>query len=176
MKLRNLILAALFAAVIACLSQISIPTPSGVPITLQTLAIALTGAVLGWKRGVVSVLVYIAVGAVGVPVFSSFGAGFGWLIGMTGGFIFGFIPMVILCGIAPTRKIAGVLFSLLGLVLCHVFGVVQFALLTGRGLIESALAVSVPYLIKDIVSVAAALLIAVPIRRGLAAVENRSAA
>lgn len=83
----------MFAAVLAVLSQISIPMPSGVPITLQTFAVALAGVVLAWKLGTASVLVYILLGAVGVPVFAGFTGGAQALVNYTGGFIWGFLGM-----------------------------------------------------------------------------------
>ena len=91
-----LTLSAVFTAVIAVCSQISIPLPVGIPITLQTFAVALCGFTLPLPCALASIGVYIALGAVGAPVFSSFGGGIGVLIGKTGGFIFGFIAMTLL--------------------------------------------------------------------------------
>ena len=91
---KSIILVGMFAAVLAVMSQIAIPMPSGVPMTLQTFAVALAGAVLGWKLGALSALVYLLLGAAGVPVFSGMSGGLGVLLGKTGGFIFGFIFMV----------------------------------------------------------------------------------
>ncbi|MDE5934006.1 MAG: biotin transporter BioY, partial [Lachnospiraceae bacterium] len=118
----------MFAAVLAVLSQISIPMPSGVPITLQTFAVALAGVVLAWKMGTASVLVYILLGAVGVPVFAGFSGGAQVLVNYTGGFIWGFIVMTLLCGIGVQmkNKIAGILLGIAGLAVCHLFGTVQF--------------------------------------------------
>ena len=79
----------LFAVVIAICSWISIPTV--VPFTLQTFAVFLAVAVLGGKRGTLSVIVYVLLGAVGLPVFSGFKGGIGVLLNTTGGYIIGFI-------------------------------------------------------------------------------------
>ena len=65
---REMVLAGMFAAVLAVISQLSIPTPAGVPVTIQVFGVALVGAVLGWKLGLCSVLVYILIGAAGLPV------------------------------------------------------------------------------------------------------------
>ncbi|MEG1426953.1 MAG: biotin transporter BioY, partial [Oscillospiraceae bacterium] len=100
----NLVMTGLFAAVVVVLTMISIPMPSGVPITLQTFAVALCGYLLGRKYGVASVLVYMAIGAIGLPVFSGFHGGVGALVGLTGGFIWGFLPMAFLCGLAVKKK------------------------------------------------------------------------
>ena len=79
----------LFAVVIAICSWISIPTV--VPFTLQTFAVFLAVAILGGKRGTLSVIVYVLLGADGLPVFSGFKGGFGVLLNTTGGYIIGFI-------------------------------------------------------------------------------------
>ena len=110
----------LMTAVIAVLSQIAIPLPSGVPITLQTFAVALTGYMLSYKYGSAAVVTYILLGAVGVPVFSGLKGGAGVLFGVTGGFIFGFLPMAFLCGLSSKMKqIPALLMGLAGLFVCH---------------------------------------------------------
>lgn len=148
--------AAVFAALLAVTAQISIPLPSGVPLTLQTFAVTLTGAVLGSKLGGTAAAVYLALGAVGLPVFSGLRGGVAALAGPTGGFIYGFIIMAVLCG---TRFTAPVRFSLaaLGLILCHVCGFMHFALVTGNTPAAAFTLVSLPYLLKDGLSLAAGL-------------------
>ena len=158
-SIKNMTLAALFAAVVTVCSQISIPMPSGVPITLQTFAIALCGYVLGWQLSLVSVAVWMLLGAAGVPVFSNFRGGMGVLLGMTGGFIFGFLPFTALCGLrfkAPALRIAC---GLAGLAVAHLTGITQFSIVAKTPWLRSFLLVSAPYLIKDVVSVAAAYLL-----------------
>lgn len=158
MKTKSIILAGMFAAILSVMSQIAIPMPTGVPVTLQTFAIALAGCVLGWRLGTMATFIYILIGAVGVPVFTNFGGGLGILFGKTGGFIFGFIFMVWLCGIgaqASNRILTGV-YAAFGLGICHLLGILQFMLLTKTSFIQAALLVSVPFLIKDVISVAAA--------------------
>ena len=99
-KITTIVLCALFAAITAVLSQIAIPMPSGVPVTLQTFAIALCGFYLCTARATVSTVVYVLLGAVGVPVFSGFKGGIASIVGPTGGFIIGFIAMAAISGIA----------------------------------------------------------------------------
>ena len=169
LSVRHMAQIAILTAVVAVLSQISIPMPSGVPITLQTLAVALCGFVLGPKLGALAVGLYILLGGVGVPVFAQFSGGFDKLVGMTGGFIWGFLPFAFLCGLAMRRKkivVAGAL-ALAGLAACHLLGVLQFAAVTGTGIGQSFLLVSAPYLVKDVASVVAAWLLALPINRAL---------
>lgn len=164
-----IVLVGMFAAVTGVLSQISIPLPSGVPVTLQTFAVALAAYVLGAKLGTASIGVYILLGAVGVPVFSGFSAGFSTLVGMTGGFIWGFLLMAACCGYAASLKnpAAIIALSLVGLAGCHLPGVLQFMIVTGRGFMDSFLLVSVPYLVKDIISVVLAWLAAKALRKAL---------
>ncbi len=170
-RVRKMALSGIFAALVAVCSQVSIPLPSGVPITLQTAAVALTGYMLGVPGGVAALAVYIILGAAGVPVFSNLGAGFGVLLGKTGGFIFGFVPMAALCGLAAGRRsfAARIALGMGGLLVCHAFGVLQFAFLTGSGVVASAMLVSVPYLLKDVLSTFAACIIADRVRRAVSA-------
>ena len=136
---KSIILVGMFAAVLAVMSQIAIPMPSGVPMTLQTFAVALAGAVLGWKLGALSALVYLLLGAAGVPVFSGMSGGLGVLLGKTGGFIFGFIFMALLCGLGAAQKNKGIrgICGLAGLAVCHVLGVLQFMVLLMRSILSS---------------------------------------
>lgn len=167
-KTKKAVYVALFAALTAVLSQLSIPLPSGVPITAQTFAIAFAGFFLGAKYGVAAVAVYVALGAAGAPVFAGFTGGAYKLIGLTGGFVWGFFPFVFLCGAVrhpsfgvgkralgerSRAGVAPVMSALAGLALCHLIGIAQYAALTGNGFIASALAVSAPYLAKDALSV-----------------------
>ena len=98
---------------------------------------------------------YIALGACGVPVFAGFTGGAYKLVALTGGFVWGFLPLVALCGAAGSdmKRPSSLLLALLGLAVCHMIGVGQFALVTGNPLGASALAVSVPYIAKDVLSV-----------------------
>jgi biotin transport system substrate-specific component len=92
-----MILAALFAALLAISGQISIPI-GPVPITLQTMMVLLTGAILGSRWGAISVFVWILLAAVGAPVLSGGTGGIGILFGPTGGYIFGFLITSFLVG------------------------------------------------------------------------------
>lgn len=170
---KSIIMVGMFAAVLAVLSQLSIPMPSGVPVTLQTFAVALTAYVLGWKLGCAATVVYILLGAVGVPVFAGLSGGVSVLTGMTGGFIWGFIFMVLLCGIGMAQKNKAVLavLSAAGLAVCHLLGIIQFMAVSGNGFAASAMMVSVPYLIKDAASVVIAYLLALAVRRALNAAD-----
>lgn len=164
----DMVYVAMMTAVMGILSQVALQFPTGVPMTLQTFAIALVAATIGWKRGTASIVLYILLGLVGVPVFAGAQAGPAVIAGPAGGFIWGFIPMVILCGIgsamcvkgAKTVKyIIGYVLGFAGLALCHICGMIQFMILASKSFGQAFLLVSVPYLLKDVISVILAYII-----------------
>jgi biotin transport system substrate-specific component len=97
LKLRSMIVTALFAAIIGVLAQITIPLPQ-VPITGQTLAIGLAATILGSRYGTLSVLLYLIIGSTGVPVFAELSGGISKLVGPTGGFLVGFVSAAFIIG------------------------------------------------------------------------------
>ena len=175
----SMIVTAMFTAVTAVLAQISVPLPSGVPVTLQTFAVALAGVVLGPRLGTLSTFVYILLGAVGVPVFSGFNGGLGAIVGKTGGFLWGFLFLSSFAGAGTQLRMraasgagrrmvfAGFFPGLIGLFLCHALGTAQFAFLGNMGFLQAAALVSVPYLVKDVCSLALAFLLGGQVRRQL---------
>lgn len=158
---RNMILTGMFAAVLAVMSQLSLPMPSGVPMTIQVFAVALCGVVLGWKLGSVAMIIYILIGAFGAPVFANFGGGLGVIFGKTGGFILGYPFMAILCGLSEKVKSLWqkAFLCIIGLFLCHLSGTLQYMFLTGMSFPAAALLMSLPYLLKDAVLVIAAVVV-----------------
>ena len=106
-NVRTICMIAMLTAVTSVLSIMQIPTPWGVPFTLQTAAVALSGYVLGEKYGTISTILYVLLGTIGVPVFAGMSAGPGVLFGATGGYIFGFIFMTFLCGVGRTHMKKG---------------------------------------------------------------------
>ena len=166
---KTIVTVGMFTAVLAVLSILTIPMPSGVPVTLQTFAMALCGYVLGAKKGTLSTVLYVVIGAIGVPVYAGMSGGVGALFGYTGGFIFGFIFMTLLCGLGLSvkNKVLQVVFGLLGLMVCHLFGVIWFSVVAASTFVNSFLVVSVPYLLKDVISVVAAYFVAIAIRKAL---------
>lgn len=163
---RKLTFTALFVALIAVCAQITVPMPSGVSFTLQTFAVALCGYLLGVRFGVLGVLVYLLLGAVGAPVFSAFHGGFHILVGKTGGYLWGFLPMAALCGLARrgSGKVLPYLWGIPGLLLCHLLGTFQNMLLTGGSFLALLAVYSLPYLLKDFLSLAAAALLCARLR------------
>ena len=103
-SVRDICYAGLFAAVIAVMAQISIPMPLGVPMTMQTFAITLAAVVLGSKLSAIATLVYLALGAVGVPVLANFSGGFDKFVGPTGGFLISFPLMAYIIGLGMEHR------------------------------------------------------------------------
>ncbi|MBZ3935365.1 biotin transporter BioY [Methanimicrococcus blatticola] len=98
-RIKKMVLAALFAALIAVGAYIKIPiTPLGVPITLQTFFVLLAAVTLGRNWGTVSIIVYLIVGFIGFPVFAGGNSGLGILFGPTGGYLYSFIFVAFLAG------------------------------------------------------------------------------
>lgn len=157
----DLVITALFAAVIAVSSQITFPLPSGIPVTLQTLSVAACGYCLGLKKSLSAVLTYLFMGLAGLPVFSGFSGGIPVLFGKTGGFIIGFVFLAFFCGIseATQNKLLKILLGIVGILLCHFVGIVWFSYLIGMNIWAGFLLVSLPFLLKDFVCVIVALLL-----------------
>ena len=165
---RGIALTGMLSAMYAVISQFSLQLPSGVPLTFQCFAIVLGAFAVGTRCGVMSTLVYIAVGAAGLPVFSALRGGVDVLIGVTGGFIWGFIAIAAICGIAaaaaPRVKVAAACASVL---ICHAVGVLQFAFVLDTDIASAFLTASAPYLLKDIILSIAASYMSTPIRLAL---------
>lgn len=172
LTVENMVLISMFAAVMAIISQLSIPMPSGVPVTIQVMGIALIGTVLGWKRGCTAIIVYILVGAVGLPVFSNFRGGLQCLTGTAGGYILAWPVMAACCGfrVFPDNKmwnlIVSIFLALVGLMVVESAGGYQWALLAGdmtwKDTMTYSLAAFIP---KDIVITVLGVIIGREIRK-----------
>ncbi|MDD6479025.1 MAG: biotin transporter BioY [Oscillospiraceae bacterium] len=169
------VFAATFAALLAIISQITIPTPIGIPVTLQTFAVALYSFIAGPVFAVLAVAVYLGLGLIGLPVFSGFSGGIGALFGFTGGFLWGFLILAALCGIASklNSRALQIILSFLGLIICHICGILQFTLLHKTELWGSFLSVSLPYIFKDIICVLAAFLVSPSIKNKIEKIVDK---
>lgn len=157
-RTKILTLTGLMTAVICIIGPLSLPLPiSPVPITLTNFAIYITVYVLGPKAGVISCLIYLCLGAVGLPVFSAFSGGIGKLAGPTGGYLVGFLFLAFIQGSLMshfTRKnTAAVAGMILGTAVCYMFGTVwlsvQMHLTFGAALTAGV----IPYLPGDAVKI-----------------------
>ena len=176
MSTRDLAFISVFVALIVALSQVSIPLPGGVPLTLQTFIVPLTGAILGPKKALMAIGAYILLGAIGLPVFSNFQGGLGRIFGPTGGFILSFPIVAVVVGLgAKTKK--PVLFALaLGLA-CAInlsFGMVQFAFVTDNSL-QTAFSIAVaPFLLLEVFKMALVFLVTPIITRAMAQAKGQN--
>ena len=124
-RTKQMVLIALMTAVTCVLGPLSIPLPfSPVPISLTNFAIFLAIFILGMKNGTISFIIYLLLGAVGVPVFSSFRGGLQVLAGPTGGYLIGFIFLALIQGFLmkrfPGKNTAAIAGMVLGLSLIHI--------------------------------------------------------
>ena len=177
---RDLCFCAIGAALIAVCAWISIP--ADVPFTLQTFAIFAVCGLLGGKRGTVSVLVYLLLGAVGAPVFAGFRGGFASLIGTTGGYLVGFILLALIIALAQAHWGLGqwvfVLSAAVGLLVCYAFGTTWFLIVytrTGAITLGVVLAKCVlPFLLPDAIKLALATLLRARLYRRIPAYAAES--
>jgi biotin transport system substrate-specific component len=156
------------AVLVAVAAQISIPLPgTPVPMTLQPMAVLLVGGLLGARLGALSMILYLAMGAAGLPVFTPTVPLFGIarLLGPTGGYLLAYpvaawaVGTAVRDGSRVWRVACGVL---AGLVLIHLGGLAQLAILTGNVLAAAQLA-TWPFLLGDLIKLA----ILVPVLTGL---------
>lgn len=159
MKARNIALCALFAALLAVCAWISIPV-TDIAFTLQTFGVFLTLGLLGGKLGTAAIVVYLCMGAIGLPVFSGFRGGIGVLLGVTGGYIAGFLASGLvywlITALFRQRPGGQLLGFILGLLVCYSFGSLWFweVYLQGGGTITLGAVLAkcvLPYLLPDAV-------------------------
>ena len=172
MKARDLTQIAFMTALLCVCSWVTIPFT--VPFTLQTFAVFCAFLLLGWRNGLLSVLLYLLLGAAGLPVFSGFQGGVGHMVGPTGGYMIGFLffGLVFLLMdplIRKNRKFA-IVALLIGLVICYLFGSIWFSVVyTSRGQAMGfwriLLVCVVPFIIPDLAKMALAVFVCSRVRK-----------
>lgn len=164
MKTKDMAYIALMAVLISVCSWLSVP--AAIPFTMQTYAVFTALLLLGGRRGSIAVAVYIALGAVGLPVFSGFAGGIGKLMGPSGGYIFGFM-LTALCYWLFEKLLGKKLWVktvslIVGLALCYAFGTVWFVKVYSAAKpisYTSALGMCVfPFIVPDLVKMTLAFL------------------
>lgn len=153
MKTKDIAMTALMTVMICLCSWINISVFSVVPFTMQTFAIYCSLLLLGGKRGTISMLLYIFMGTVGLPVFSGFNAGFGALLGPTGGFILGFLMCPLLYWLLE-KRVNHILLLILGTLICYAFGTLWFVRVYSSGgspisVGAALMACVVPFVVPD---------------------------
>lgn len=176
MSTRDVVLIGMFAVLLAAISQVSLPMPTGVPITIQVFGVTLVGVVLGWKRALFATIVYVLLGAVGLPVFAGFQGGLHVITGLTGGYILGWPVMAALCGATiPLKKpsaaislLFSIILSVAGMLFVEAAGGLQWAMLAGDKSFGMIMAYSfAAFIPKDTILTIAAVIVGRQIRRTL---------
>lgn len=165
LQTKDITLISIFVVVITICSWINIPGP--VPFTLQTFAVFLSIILLGGFKGSISIIIYILLGIIGLPVFSGFKSGLSAILGLTGGYIIGFLIISLIYLIfekrIKKRIIPTIIILIIGLLICYLFGTLWFIKVNGNKIniqnILSTLSICVfPFVIPDLIKLALAIL------------------
>lgn len=166
---KQLVTCAMFAAIISILAQISIPLPfTTVPLTMQVTAIVMVGLLLGAKCGFISVIIYLLLGSIGLPVFTMFKGGINVLFGPTGGYLLAYPLMVYIIGYSREKFGFGfktILSMLFALLIVYIFGTIMFSVITGNTLVQSITFCVIPFVIPDLIKLALAFSISVTLSK-----------
>ena len=145
-SIRNMVRSSLFAGAMAVCAWLAVPV-SDIGFTMQTFGVFLALGLLGGKWGTVSIGIYLLMGLVGLPVFSGFRGGPGVLLGVTGGYLWGFLMSgLVYRALERFGKLPG---FVCGLLACYACGTLWFLQYSGGGLGFVLLRCVVPYLIPD---------------------------
>ncbi|HWP50776.1 MAG TPA: biotin transporter BioY [Clostridia bacterium] len=168
---RELTFMGLMTAVLCVLGPLSIPLPGLVPISLGTLVIYFYPYLLGTRKAALCCLLYIALGAVGLPVFTGYTGGVPKMVGPTGGYMLGYFCIILCEGIAikyfPNNRLIHAAGISLGTVCCYLIGTFWLAYLLGRTFAQALAAGVIPFIPGDIGKATVALLIAPVVRSRL---------
>lgn len=176
MSTRSIARCGVLVALLAASAWITVPL-GPVPFTMQTFVLALLPQVLGTRDALFTVVIYLLLGAVGVPVFSGFQGGLGVLMGPTGGYLLGFAAGMPVAGFVAhadmlPRRARGVAAGIALLAVSYVLGTFQLMNVYGIDA-PAALAVAVaPFVVPDVVKVAMSVGVAERINRALGAVAE----
>lgn len=170
LNVKDMVYSALFATLTAVLSYVTIPLPfSPIPITGQSLAVMLAGCVLTPLQAGLSMLTFLFMGAIGLPVFAGGMSGVGIIAGKTGGFLIGYLIGAIVISLLVRRNKSKInmLISCLfgGIIVVHVLGSAWLGYITGIGMIKAIMVASVPFLPGDLLKAFAAVAIAVRLNK-----------
>ncbi len=166
-KLRMLVLASLMAALTAVGAYIYVPI-GPVPIILSTLFVVLSGLLLGSRWGLTSMALYLLVGAMGFPVFAGGKGGFAYLMGPTGGYLFGYVVASWATGFISDRcqgrMILDIMAVIVGSLVLYAMGVPWLKLITHMSWTKALMAGALPFLIGDAIKASVVIILARAIR------------
>jgi len=161
MKTKSMTIIGMVTAMLCIMGPLTIAVPiSPVPISLATLAIYFAVYVLGIKRGIICVCLCLFMGTIGLPIFSGFSGGIGKLLGPTGGYLAGYLVLVLVSGIFIEKwqgnRYLQAVGMLLGTVLCYLTGSCWLAW-QSKISFDTALGIGVfPFILGDVVKLAIA--------------------
>lgn len=176
MKTKDIVFIALMAAVVSVLAQIAIPLPfTPVPFTLQVFGVALAGLILSPADAFMSMLVYILLGAVGMPVFAQFKAGAAALVGPTGGFLISYPLAAYIISLTTGRKdewIFKFLGCAAGLAVIYLIGTLQLSAVTDIDIIKALYAGTIPFVPFDAAKIVLAAVVAKPVKKAILSLSS----
>lgn len=168
MNTKNITLIGILAAVLCVLAPFSIPV-GAIPVSLATFAVYIISCTVNKKYAMAAVIIYILLGAAGLPVFSSFTGGFQKIAGLTGGFILGYIPCSYIIAALTDRfenkKFIYPLSMISGTLICYTIGTIWYMLQTDCGFLTAVTVCVIPFLIGDAVKISAASCIGITLRK-----------
>lgn len=169
MQTREMILCAVFAAVLCVFSITAVPVGT-IPVTLGVLGVLLCAVILGRKRSLIATAIFILLGAAGLPVFSGMQGGVQVLLGPTGGYIWAYPVMCLLVGTAAQRqkhRFIICLVCVISVCICYFFGTAQFVLLTQKTWQQALVLCVYPFILPDMVKCVLAAWLGTQLRRRL---------
>lgn len=156
-KVKTLVLTGLFTALLCVISPITIPFPGGIGVTLSVFMVLLITYVAGFKIGLICCLLYLLIGAVGLPVFSGFQGGLGCITGPTGGYLIAYPVMVMTAGlftkIGKGKKVFSVIGNCIGVFVCYMLGNLWYMYTMNVNFCQALLVCVLPFVGFDIIKI-----------------------
>ena len=169
----ELIKVAMFASITAILSQIVLPI-GPVPYNLGLLGALLAGMLCCPSTATLSMVAYIFMGMIGLPVFAGFVGGIGVLMNSTGGYLFGYILTAFVTSLAKNKKwYITVCAMILGLLLCYAFGTAWFMIVSKNNLIASLVYCVIPFILPDVAKIVCSFLLGKAIDKRLKFINKK---
>lgn len=170
MKIKTITTCALFAALMCICGPLSVPI-GPVPVSLTNLVLYLAVMVLDTKKTFISYIVYLLIGIVGLPVFSGFQGGIAKVAGPTGGYLVGFLLMIVIGGIIMEKTKANIALTIVGMILgtavCYAFGTIWFMMIMDYELAPALTLCVWPFVPFDLIKMAVAVPVGKIIRKRL---------
>ncbi|WP_069680317.1 biotin transporter BioY [Clostridium taeniosporum] len=158
----------MFAIITAICAQISIPFFQ-VPFTMQVFAIVLSAVILGYKRVFISQIIYILLGAIGLPVFAGFKGGIQCILGPTGGYITSFVLMALIIGYFSEKYDRNYFIigfsSILGIMICYIIGTFQLSIILNWTFLNALKIGVIPFIIFDLVKIFLGIFLGINIKK-----------